>query len=403
MASYKKSIGKLESLRTKNNNAIKNQTEHLGRQIAALDVVEGTGYAEAVDRIHTTESTIQEKERTIETWNELSDELDTIDDAMRQIAAQVSGKRVELEPLYETIGEAAVELYVSNPSRYTSFAELAEQFVSIEDGIRNRERELQSLETGERQESFIGKTIAKGKGMVLRGSLKSKGNQRSRALRDIGERVCAVDLEGDVVDAEGAADVELARALLPARTILDDLKRLAEENRQLEENRNEVEKRRLEIEKRERMRNPVRNLGHEVERLKTELADQALELGNAYREADSRLDGVGEAVSATIETIERLDAENKRAEAVIRRLEAAIAVERIGEQIESKQENRNRLEAEIASIDSSVSELKSEKTARTKARGSVASLEAEVAELIGSPDTEAADETDATTTDSSIS
>ncbi len=164
MPSYKKSISDLARLRNENDNAIRNQLERLGGQIAVLDddVLRDTEFAADAGRIKELEKSIRQKAHTIESWNELSDGLETIDDAIKQIDFDIAAKVGEIEPYLESIGEAALDAYLSDPEGYNAVAEAVEPLVTIEEGIRTKERELQTLESTDRPDSFLGKTFARG-------------------------------------------------------------------------------------------------------------------------------------------------------------------------------------------------------------------------------------------------
>jgi chromosome segregation ATPase len=377
MVTYKKAIADLEALREKNNNAIKNQFEHLGRRIVLFDdaILDDTPFLEPVKEIRALEGQISEKERTIESWNELSDELDTINDAVKQIDADLVAKQSEIEPYFEAIGTAIIDAYDTSSSDFGELADAISSIIAARDNLEERQRELDTLES-QGPDSFLGKTLAKGKGIVLKGTLRSMGAGLARALRELGAKACEA--------ASADATTEPVRAALdPVETLIGDRARLREERAQLERNRAEVQNGRLEIEKRERMRNPVRNLGHEVDQLKSSIAATALELGRSYFESKQRIDSGDGSVEGALEMIGRLSDEASRAEALIARFRSAIEVDRLGEQIETKKGAKARLEAEIASLEKLIEELKGAKTTQTKARGSVASLESDFAALIG--------------------
>ena len=379
MASYKKSVEDLEAVRSRNNNAIKNQLEHLGKQVALVDEkqIADAPFAGAVSTIHAKEQELEQKERTIAEWNELSETLESIAADGRLVDVEIAATRAELEPHYESVGEAVLDLYHSTDEELGELSVLADQIVALQEDIRSKERELQSIESGDKQEGFIGKTLAVGRGIVIRGSLRSRGNRRSRALRDIGERVCMM----------GIADLDesspLTKALFPVRESLAELSKLKERRQTLDESTSAAEEKRLEIEKRERMRNPVRNLGHATDLLRTQINELAVEIGTAFVEHEYPMKETSSEIDTARAAITRLEEENGRAETLIERLNAAIAVDRITEQLDGKKAARVQLEAEISAIDATVEELKSEKTVTSKARGTLASLDSALRELLG--------------------
>ncbi len=383
MSTYKKSIGDLERLLDENHKSLQSRYELLGARLVELDSADlkQSPYADRIARIGELLEQIAGKERTILEWDELSDELDSINEAISQIDADCTAKVDEIETHYESIGRAALDTYLSDPDAYQNVAEAVEGVVAIDENIRDKEQELRTLETTDRAESFFGKTLARGKGMVLRGSLKSKGLQRGRAFREAGRRIC---LDGPMPEVEQGSP--LSQALHPVRPLLEELGGLRREREQLEQNRIEVEKRRLEIEKRERMRNPAKNLAHGVERLRVEVAELSTELGAAYAEENASDKVEDESIKTVMESIARLNDINGAGQKLIARLRAAADVERLDSEIESRKKNLERLEREIATVHDAVKNLQAEKVGRVKARGNVSSLDAEVKKLIRATD-----------------
>ena len=379
----KKTITELRDLRAESHNAIDIQLERLGVELAHLEdsATAGSSFESPIRDVTSVESEISAKERTIEQWNELSDELDTIKEAISQIDSDISSKREECEPNYETIGIAAVDAYDNAPEAFDPFQDSIIQLISLEDEIRERERDIQSLQTTDSKESFIGKTLARGRGIVRKGTLKTKNIQRGRALREIGERVC--DLS---IDPTNSATI-LAEYLIPVRQFLDDIRKLQAERTQLESNREEVHANRLEIEKNEHMRNPIRNLGHDVERLRARASEFALELGRTYIESDEKIE-TGSRIDGIVIEVKRLQADTDSIDALGRRVKAALEVERISTEIDAKKVSRARHEAEIEAIDQSVDDLKTKKTSQTRLRGSQNTLTEELSRYLEPDSTE---------------
>ena len=216
---------------------------------------------------------------------------------------------------------------------------------------------------------------------MRKGTLKTKNIQRGRALREIGERVC--DLS---IDPTNSATI-LAEYLIPVRQFLDDIRKLQAERTQLESNREEVHANRLEIEKNEHMRNPIRNLGHDVERLRARASEFALELGRTYIESDEKIE-TGSRIDGIVIEVKRLQADTDSIDALGRRVKAALEVERISTEIDAKKVSRARHEAEIEAIDQSVDDLKTKKTSQTRLRGSQNTLTEELSRYLEPDSTE---------------
>ena len=376
MAVTKKTLSELEALRTRNHNTIQIELVRLGAALTHVEALRSTPpYDEPLKEISLVQDQIAAKERTIDHWNELNEELDTIKEAISQIDSETSDRRDDLEPFYEAIGVAAVEAHSDNLHRNEALSEIVEHVLSLQLDIEDRQREIQTLESNEKSESFIGKTLARGKGMVLKGSLKTKSLLHGRALREAGEKVCELP-------SYESFDATLIDAMGPSREFLDDIKKLAGEKSQLEQNRDEVQQKRLEIEKRERMRNPARNLRHDVDRLNSRMNDVAKELASAYVDSDERAVPADDETESIVMEIERLGREAESAVKLSERVRAALEADRITAEIDSKKSVRARLETEIAAVDRASDQLKGEKSAQVKARGSSASLTAGVESIL---------------------
>ena len=372
MAVTKKTLSELEALRTRNHNTIQIELVRLGAALTHVEALRSTPpYDEPLKEISLVQDQIAAKERTIDHWNELNEELDTIKEAISQIDSETSDRRDDLEPFYEAIGVAAVEAHSDNEA----LSEIVEHVLLLQLDIEDRQREIQTLESNEKSESFIGKTLARGKGMVLKGSLKTKSLLHGRALREAGEKVCELP-------SYESFDATLIDAMGPSREFLDDIKKLAGEKSQLEQNRDEVQQKRLEIEKRERMRNPARNLRHDVDRLNSRMNDVAKELASAYVDSDERAVPADDEIESIVMEIERLGREAESAVKLSERVRAALEADRITAEIDSKRSVRARLETEIAAVDRASDQLKGEKSAQVKARGSSASLTAGVESIL---------------------
>ena len=380
MPSYKKLITDLERVISNNGSAIGEQNELLGLEIANLpeEQLGKSSLIEVYRTVRKLEEHISRNERTIDEWNKLSEELGTIDDAINHIDTNISAKKDEIEPNYVSIGEAIVDSYRSDPRLYADLAKTLDSIETIEENVSDMHRELQTLESTEKEESFFGKTIAKGKGFLKKGTLKTKSVQRNRLVRSVGETICSFEKLPDAPD-----DSDLGRALSPVLQIFQEIRTLRDERRNLEGDRNEVKQKLSDIENREGAKNPPKNLGNEVESLHLRVSEAARTLGEAFVAKDLKIEAPGKSIVTIEEVIARLIEQNERSGVLIQRLHAASDVDRLQSEIDASQSRRRKLEAELEKLGENIEILKKDKAARTKDRGTVPSLNDEVATLLG--------------------
>ncbi len=378
MSSHEKSIAALKRKQNENNNVIQHQFEILGNTLTDLsdEVLSGTPFHESVRQIRAMRDLISDKEKTVSKWNEITGRMGEIDDAIKQTEAAIAGKREELAPRYEEIGEAALSAYLQNPESHGMLKDALSGALTTNENIREKERELESLETPTKAESFFSKTFAKGKGMVIRGSLRSKSAQRSKQLRDVGERISAMDLD-EIPD-----DSPLNSTISSIEPVIDDLDGLRAKLEDQKEDREKAESERLEIEKRERMRNPVRNLQHEIERLRVQVDEQCLEVGKQLADTDMSSLPEDQRIAPVLQTIEEKREGNRQYSDLIDKLNAAIEVDRLSDEIRRKQRSKENLEKQISELDEEIKRLEEEKSERTKERGTLKSLKEAVSEEI---------------------
>ena len=343
-----------------------NQIRHMGKTVASLPKkqLEGTTYADGAAKVREAERDWKDKERTIQRWLELGEQLSQLRGALDEADASIRGLKDDLAPSYEHIGAATLSTFEGEPSTFAELQDLLTGVLDIDEEIRRKERELQQLESSTGPASFIEKTLKRGKGLVIRGGIRSKGAHLSKELREIGERVC------DTFPPEGTGDNPVSRALYPVRAQLSALADLQDRRARIQENISALEDERAEVERREGARNPVRNLEHHIERLNVDIAAYRLELGETYlaEAATAPLEDPG--LAEALETIERIDAALAEDRMLVDRHRAAAEVRRLDEEISNVERKIARLEGEIGGLRERTAALGAERAQQAEIRGS---------------------------------
>ena len=137
--------------------------------------------------------------------------------------------------------------------------------------------------------------------------------------------------------------------------------------KELDADRERLDGERVEIEKSVRMRNPVKNLEHEVRKLEFELAERLCQLGERFYGSNVEKTVVNDKVSKTVAAIERNERERKRYEKLFDRVKAGLAIEALGKQ-------KKKLDGEIAGLNKKIEELDKEISKQTVLLGNPATL-----------------------------
>jgi hypothetical protein len=208
-------------------------------------------------------------------------------------------------------------------------------------------------------------------------------------LQEVGEIIC------DQPPGEFEGDNPISRALYPVRGGVANLAKLRERRSKMEQDLESVREQRIAIERREHMRNPVRNMEHQIRRLESEAAAACMEVGELYVAQHGRHGVDDERVATMLQSIRELDEKGAADRKMVRRLRAAEEVERLERERASIDGRIDSLKAEAAALQAKSAELSMERERQVKARGSKNTLE-----LVDEDTAAAADRDDGATDDS---
>ena len=370
MPSHEKSIEELKGRIAENDEAVESQLKLLGETVASLDTkaLSSTAFVEHVSRIKSLQDEIADKRRTIKKWKDIERQLEALKKNQKSVETDIATLKKEIEPSYEEIGSAALAESNESHLKFSEVEIALADLATLDENIREKEREIQQLETGGKLNTFIGKTLAKGKGLVLKGSLVSQSVQKNRLLRGAGEKISEMEVP------ELPVNSSLSIAMGAIRPLLEDLRKAKVKLAVLEKKRTGLAEQKIEIEKIAHMRNPVPNLQHETERLETQVGELHEALGNLYvntKNPGSAKDGkTGE--SANI--INKLKKENERNIKLIARYKAAVEVERLDKDIKHKRKRAANLEKELQKNSEEIDVLKEKREKHVQARGNLKTI-----------------------------
>jgi chromosome segregation ATPase len=370
MSSHEKAIEELKGRIAENDEAIESQFRLLGETVVSLDTktLVATPFIDHVSRIKNLQDEIADKGRTIKKWQDIERQLEVVKKNQKSVESDIASLKKEIEPSYEEIGSAALAESNESHLKFSEVEIALADLSTLEENIREKEREIQQLETGGKLNTFIGKTLAKGKGLVLKGSLVSQSVQKNRLLRGAGEKISEMEVP------ELPVNSSLSIAMGAIRPLLEELRKAKVKLTALEKKRTGLAEQKIEIEKNAHMRNPVPNLRHETERLEVQAGELREALGNLYlntKSPGSAKDGATEESSAIINKLKK---ENEKNIKLIARYKAAVEVERLEKEIKQKRNRAANLEKELQKNAGEIDVLKEKREKQVQARGNLKTI-----------------------------
>ena len=371
MSSFETLQNEIQQALAQNAKALSAQETKIGSIIAGLPKgkIQNAPFFEHAARIHEIQDQIDDKKTTIARWSGIEQELKEIRTQAKELEAKAATLADELEVYYESIGSAAFDMYRDNPSTFKSMEDLLTELQGMETSRRERERKLQKLESGAKPDSLLAKTVNKGRGLMLRGSLRTAQAQRNRQLRAIGEHIC----EKDALPTFPPSS-PLGKTLFPLKELLKDRRDIRREASAIKNKKTEMEEERVVIERRERMRNPIRNMEHEINRMELEVGELHGALGKEFLKSRSKSDYSDDKISAAMAEAKKLVAEERRLKKLQSRAHVALEIEaleaekaKIAHEVSELQNQIKRLTEDEAAIQDTIEK-------KVKARGSVSTL-----------------------------
>ena len=346
----------------------------LGRLVGGLDpkLAEDPALETLIDESISIQSEIQRCTTAIQLWRQSEEKLDKAKIELRDIDQEIVRKRNEIEPLFEQIGLAAVSSFSEETTNLESLQELFGSLRALEDNIKTKERELRQIESSAAPDSLVGKTISRGRGLVIRGGLKSRESQRIKGLKKLGEQIIQID---ELVKSQDPSS--LTEVIGPIRDQISELNKLKSRRGKTLTKQAEIEKSQTEMEKNEGMRNPIRNLEHRLNRLESDELEVSRKIGFHVHTQKTSFGSEASAVQELLDQLMQIDEDNQRFDKFEKRIMAALEAERLRAEIEVKKKRAGKITKELTSIENEIAQLVRELEAQERLRGSLKSLKLE--------------------------
>ena len=241
--------------------------------------------------------------------------------------------------------------------------------------ICDLENEIAQLVNIHKRKGLFESVFEKSRELLLNARLRTKQMLRKRVYERVGKSVCDSDFQ------EQMQNSELDKVMSPVRMHREAIRQMKEKEQSLSESKERIlgELRALNV--REGTQRTMRLLENQTKKIEDEVKIYYLILGNLFIEHQLKDKVSDSAVNACCERIMRLKKENENIEQRVKRLEAAIEVDRIEEsmtdtnvRIERVKAEIMRLNDELESLNQQLEQLKDEKKDKLKIRGSEKTL-----------------------------
>ncbi len=373
MDSYRDKISALQrEIQTDRQNIAKDY-QGIGESVYAdppSDVKPEPVVGEIADRLEK----IDANNKNIRRIEEIAARLAAIDEELQADKRGIRELEEGLGPVYEQVGTVAFRVYKENPFIDQEYVTVFSDMVNNQEEIRDAENELAEIEAGLEQKPFLERVVLKGKVLLLKSRRSSRESALPRLARRAGEQICA----GNFI--ESVDDPALNEAAGPCLDVKSRVNEIEERDLALREEAETltVELETLGAEKRYSRR--VSEIRRENENLEQALADLFQKLGEVYR---GTLDGEPAEADRKklLASIRDAEKANDDREEHIQRLQAAIEVKRLNDEIgrmegsiKSLQERIERQQAEIESIREKIGETEGLRAEQEELRGDEASL-----------------------------
>lgn len=280
----------------------------------------------------------------------------------------------ELEPLFAPIGEQAFAIYRDNPLVDEAYAEIFAPLVEQAESIRQSEREVEQLSREENDRPFLERVVSRGKLALSKNRLNVRETQMQRLYAKAGKQVASTEF----ISTIGAPSLDQVAA--PYLDRMEAINRLEDDLRAVED---ELERLSAEL---EQVCEGVRSKGcvQDLEQLISETMNQRNELLTTIGESIAGYSGdesLSQQVTTAVQGVETTRTQIAEKRAFIARIDAALEVERLEDQIDSVERSIERKKNQIEEIQSAVAHLEEERTSleahkheQEAARGDLADL-----------------------------
>ncbi|MFW6313009.1 MAG: hypothetical protein ACOC2N_03910 [Spirochaetota bacterium] len=304
----------------------------------------------------------------------IGERLAAIESAIQELEKRGKDISGELAPHYRTIGENAFRVFRDNPLIDQEYADIFTPVLNSAEEIRGTRSELEQAESELAEKPFLEKMVLSGRIIVLRNRLALRETQMERLYREAGRQISATDFITTI------GDPGLDEAAAPFLDLMDESKRIEHEIAMLEQERTSL---REELGSLGVERRPATRLSELDEQMAGAMARRKLfraEIATAAK-GSGLLDSAGDDVQRRLETVEKIEQDQKKARRKLESIDAAIRVEQLSEEIdhiesaaERKRTQVKTLAEEIEALETRKAGLEGQVAEAAKTRGPVEKL-----------------------------
>ncbi|UCF99784.1 MAG: hypothetical protein JSV89_09655 [Spirochaetaceae bacterium] len=361
MNDYKRRINELQKDIERNIGEIHVRLGKLGEHISYQDakVLPNAEMEELHTRIQELRRQLPESRQRVKRILQTVADNEELEREIRNRKLQIAELGRINQEICETIGRAAYQAYKTLATPNHALRELFEPLEKQEQELADLEAEQESLQANGREGKFFRIFRETGRSVYVKGLLSLRRRAAVKAYYDLGKRFCASRLKDDLKDSG------LQAALAPYETNERKITTLQREMDRLE---GEQENKWSELKSLGAYRSHqkrVRDIESEIERIEEQLRDAFEGLGSLFRAAPTGASQDTEA-SSMVNQIEEIEKTNRNKKKLIERLNAALQIESLNNQLENLADRISKLEREIESRHREIETLRSQVAEREK-------------------------------------
>lgn len=332
-------IGKLSSKISASEEEIRNLYIDIGDKLSSLGQKNFT--STPIATLHKDAKKLQTSLKTyqkqIERIEEINQRIDEIRDERQALEENIKDIEKQNIPLYGRIGEAAFRVYRETPAQFHEYADIFSSVMEHKNEILQMERDIDAIDSDQTDRGFFEKLKEKGQSALLKGKRLVRMRTTNKHFQEIGEKLCNTNF------FEAAENDELNKEVEPYRQNQNKIAQLEDQKKDLLK---EQEKLNLELQDIAGEVRPQKKIDELRVIIKDEEKNlnQILErMGTVYYKSKPEEIPADDRVEKDAAEIKQHEDEITAAQESIKKLEASLEADRLGEDI-------NRMEKNIASL-----------------------------------------------------
>jgi DNA repair exonuclease SbcCD ATPase subunit len=280
----------------------------------------------------------------------------------------------ELDPLFAPIGEEAFAIYRDNPLVDDAYAEIFGPLVEQSESIKQNERDVAQLEKEELDRPFLERVVSRGKLALAKNRLSVRKGQMQRLYARAGKQVASTEF----ISTIGAPSLDSVAA--PYLDRMDAITRIEDDLRAVGDELDQLNAEFDRICDGLRAKGCVKDLEQLIEETMRHRGDLLTTIGEAIYGFPGET-SFSKQVTEAIEAIRVTQNQIEEKQTFVARIDAALQVERLEDEISSVERSVERkknqieeIQAAIAKLQHDQKELESQKREQEATRGDLATL-----------------------------